>query len=327
MSGSGGQRGRDGPQDRTGSAQKRHRAATGPETGGAGNANNSSEIAAATCFVDTTISRTADGECALRFPTAMNASDLADRGISLYSIYRSTVKAPVPPSVFAGMMRNHKGHSGACKGGCGCLLDGVNHLKMIRIKLDCGSLLSTLTTLAEMGQLSSQMKADQRSAEWLGTELAQLHKHTCRGRSGSPAPAAGSPAAEATPSPTTAEDAVPPRLLESAGARTDHAEVERVCQLLLEAMVLCLDVPPALKETYREGLLAARGVLHRSLIPPEAQQRGESPVSHKLYQLLQLTLKHRKRAEALLKEKEVEAAEALKEAGRRANMTGAEGAQ
>ena len=110
--------------------------------------------AAAKIFVDGIIMRdTVHGDCVLRFPSASNAERLDTDGVSLFALYAAITCNPVTPSVFANLMRLHKGHAGACRSGCGCLLNGNYCLKSIAIKSDHAIIVGVLNAMDACGAL------------------------------------------------------------------------------------------------------------------------------------------------------------------------------
>ena len=99
----------------------------------------STPSAAASFFVDRTIMHDRVSTTVLRYPTAALEPRLIDEGKSYYNVYKKYAKHPITLNNFADLMRNHKGHTGPCGGGCGCKSDGNFCLKRVSFKSSSAS--------------------------------------------------------------------------------------------------------------------------------------------------------------------------------------------
>lgn len=247
-------------------------------------------MAAATEFVNSVIARdTVNGKCHLRFPTTGNHEHLAETLISLYAVYKKYVQHFVTPGTFAIIMRNHKGHIGACRSGCGCLMDGNYCLKKIHFRTMLPNLQACLEKIHSYGELKGLL------TEGLAKEL-QKDLYVLRSKTGGdpvpgshlvpaadPSPAQVPAQAPAQPAPegealveVHAEAPVgtvqsPPRrysprcVLPGASTRSDEAEVARVTELLMDALD-CIDASADSKLKIKHGIEGLKMVLRRSFV-------------------------------------------------------------
>ena len=254
------------------------------------------EANGARVFLNATLARNPLSSVAMRYPSTANAEKLALEGTSLYALYAEMVFNPVPPATFAALMREFKGHSGACAGGCGCLIDGVNHLKKIEFLTNDHSARYMLGNLSDMQLLHSKHKSDLDAASLqLVYRLHSLKDKTTRKHAGAARAAASrSPQSPAPrPAPSTPDTSDPPALpeLPDAALRTDLPEVERVTDLLFEA-VAAQELPEGEATAAKEYIAKARQVLRRSLmkiIPPM-----NDTMNVKLVQLMTILAEHPK---------------------------------
>ena len=246
-------------------------------------------------FVRGTIGRVTDGKCALRYPSEANQDELQEKGISLYSIYVSVAHDPVSPSIFAGVMRELKGHPGACKAGCGCLLDGVNHLKKIAVERDGRKLANMLQSMKDGNQLDAAWYSDlDGGARLLQSRLVELGKKTLRGKHGSKRPdkVAVRYRKRSAPGDDTATAPAPGSpipTLESAPLRASLSSANRVSELLADAVDLLNDSPDS-KAKLKDGLARAQRIVRRSLTLPE----GTGPMDVNTFRFLDLAMRHPK---------------------------------
>tara|TARA_B110000046_G_scaffold170190_1_gene189993 strand:- start:90 stop:1058 length:969 start_codon:yes stop_codon:yes gene_type:complete len=256
------------------------------------------------CFLQATIERQAGATCALRYPSKDNYGKLADDGGSLFAIYQAFVFEPVAPSTFSSEMREFKGHAGKCKGGCGCLIDGVNHLKSIHFKTDKVGLASMLVSLKNMNLLDSAWNEIHNAAGELCQRLVALSTATTRRRPGgghrSPSPVVPSPVAPAGNAPVR---------IESAALRTSRTELERAAELLAEAADLLPDEPAGSRATIVGGIRAAAAIVRGSLPAVEVPS-----VTRDTYRMFDLCVKHSKLAQVTRDEIAVKAVADLKAA-------------
>ena len=249
-----------------------------------------------------TIERQAGAACALRYPSQENHGKLADEGVSLYAVYQAFVFHPVTPSAFASAMREFKGHMGKCKGGCGCLLDGVNYLKSIHFKTDKIKLSAMLVSLENMKLLDSAWQRTETAASELSSRLISLSTATTRRKPGGRMPSPRPP----TPPPRPATPAQTGPVLESAPLLTTRREFERATELLKAAVQLLPDEPDEARATIVRGIAAATAIVRRSLPACEVPRPTRD-----MYRALDLCSRHKKLAQSVRDEMAVAAVEEL----------------